>query len=244
MTTNKASPEWWQETWEGVALAPAHPKQPVRQWLEKHVPRTSDGTCFEIGCHPGRFLAVMGMLGYELNGVDMTPGAGSISEWLARDGYRIGQIAEGDFFSHDPGRQFDVVMSLGFIEHFTDWERALEHHIPLVAPGGRLVVEVPNMAGSVQNWFHRTFDRESYDRHHIPAMNPGAWADILRERGFEIEFEGPFGHLYFWVEAQQRSAPERAAVFTLRAAQKLARPFVPHGRYAWAPYLGVIARRS
>jgi len=244
MTTNKASQEWWEQTWKGVPLAPPPPQQPVRRWLEQYVPRTVDGTCFEVGCHPGRFLAVMGMLGYELNGVDMTPEVENISGWLERDGYRVGSIAQGDFFEYDPGRQYDVVMSLGFIEHFTDWERVLERHIPLVAPGGRLVIEVPNMAGSVQNWFHRTFDRESYDRHHIPAMNPGAWIEILRGHDFDIEFEGPFGHLYLWVEPQQRSLPERTGVFALRAAQKLARPFLPHGRYAYAPALGLVARRK
>jgi len=243
MTTNKASQQWWQDTWKGVPLAPPPPSQPVRTWLETHVPRTASGTCFEVGCHPGRFLAVAGMLGYELNGVDMTPEVESIHEWLERDGYRVGRIDRGDFFTYEPGRQFDLVMSLGFIEHFTDFERALERHVPLVAPGGRLVIEVPNMAGAVQNWFHRNFDRESYERHHVPAMNPAAWTRVLRGHGFEIEFEGPFGHLYLWVEPQRRSLPERAAVFALRAAQKLARPVVPHGRFAWAPYLGVVARR-
>ena len=74
------------------------------------------------------------------------------------------------------------------------------------------------------------------------AMDPGAWAGILRGHGFDIEFEGPFGHLYLWVEPQERSMPERAAVWTLRAAQKLLRPVVPHGRHAYAPYLGVVAR--
>jgi SAM-dependent methyltransferase len=244
MSTNKASPEWWDETWGGEPPAPAAPDQPVRQWLEQHLPRTTGASCFEVGCHPGRFLAVMGMLGYELNGIDMLPGAESISEWLERDGYRVGHIAQGDFFEYDAGRQFDVVMSLGFIEHFTDWERVLEHHIPLVAPGGRLVLEVPNMAGSIQNWFHRTFDRESYDHHHIPAMNPGAWSEILRGQGFDIEFEGSFGALYLWAGPQKRSLIQRGGVFTLRVAQKLARPFVPHGRHAYAPALGVIARRA
>ena len=243
MTTNKASQEWWDQTWQGVPLAPPPPQQHVRRWLEQHVPRTTDGSCFEVGCHPGRFLAVMGMLGYELNGVDMTPDVKNIRGWLERDGYRVGGIAQGDFFEYDPGRQFDVVMSLGFIEHFTDWERVLARHIPLVAPGGRLVLEVPNMAGSVQSWVYRTFDRENYERHYIPAMSPGAWAEILRRRDFDIEFEGPFGHLYLRVEPARRSVPARAGVFVMRATQRLLRPFFPPGRHAYAPALGVVARR-
>lgn len=241
--TNKMPQDHWDESWRGVPLAPAPAGQPVRRWLEQHLSATSDKTCFEVGCHPGRFLAVMGALGYELNGLDLTPGVESLGAWLSAEGFRTGQIERADFFSYEPRAQYDVVLSLGFIEHFADWADVLDRHVPLVAPGGRLVLETPNFAGSLQNWFHRNFDRESFARHHIPAMNPAAWARILRGRGFEIEFEGPFGHMYLWVEPQRRSASERAAVLALRAAQKLVRPLLPHGHPSYAPFLGVIARR-
>ncbi len=54
-------------------------------------------------------------------------------------------------------RQFDVVVSFGFIEHFDDPEPAIRRHVELCKPGGVVFITVPNYrVGSFYRWLtHR-----------------------------------------------------------------------------------------
>jgi len=179
--SNRASQEYWEREYQSYNLHIAKKKDIVRRWIESHIaPVDSEHrTCLEIGCHPGRFLAVFGELGYELFGIDYATNVANLPGWLKRRGYRVGTFWAEDFTRFAPQRTFDVVASFGFIEHFTDWEDILERHAALVSDKGYLVLEAPNFTGTFQHWLHSNFDQVNYARHHIPAMDIEKWAKIL-----------------------------------------------------------------
>jgi 2-polyprenyl-3-methyl-5-hydroxy-6-metoxy-1,4-benzoquinol methylase len=52
-------------------------------------------------------------------------------------------------FGLTPREAFDVVLSGGFIEHFTDVAAIVQKHLQLLKPGGRLVVMIPNLKASI-----------------------------------------------------------------------------------------------
>ena len=71
-------------------------------------------------------------------------------------------VIHADFLSDEFHEQykgyFDIAISRGFIEHFTDIEDIIEKHINLLTKGGYLIVSIPNLRGAnyILTWlFHR-----------------------------------------------------------------------------------------
>lgn len=244
--SNRATREYWDSEYQSYKLHIAKKKDPIRRWIESHISPVGGGnrTCLEIGCHPGRFLAVFGELGYELFGIDLAADLATLPAWLKRCGYRVGAFWAQDFTCFDPQRKFDVVASFGFIEHFTNWEDILRKHAALVSDNGHLVVEAPNFMGGFQRWLHANFDQVNYARHHIPAMDIERWAELLKGCGFQIIYRGYFGRFRFWTEKQPRTLAQRSMLATLRALQPALRLSFPPDRKAYSPFCGVIATRK
>lgn len=244
--TNKADKDHWNQLHANASLKIASKTDNIRLWIERFVPRAknnSDSTCIEIGCCPGRYLAVLGELGYEVNGVDLADNIKTMPVWLASQNYRVGNFWQENFLDFDFKRRFAVVMSLGFIEHFTNWREVLIRHCDLVSTDGYLVVEAPNFIGRFQNWLHRTLDSESYARHHVPAMDIDAWAEILQAQGFGIVHKGYFGTFDFWVEDQPRTLGQRFILKALHRCKRLLKWLLPPDRKMYSPVGGIIAKR-
>ena len=233
----------WDRSYETHALAAAATDDPLRRWLESRM-RGHRGSCLELGCFPGRFLAVMGELGFELHGVDLTPRvATDLVPWLAGRGHRLGRFARADLFRYPYPQRYDVVCSFGVIEHFADWPAFLSHQAGLVAPGGIIVVTAPNFRGFVQRALHRWLDRENYDRHCLAAMRPAAWAAHLAGRGWTVLEHGGLGAFDFWVEPAERGPPARAALWLASTLRRPAARILPADASWCSPYLRLIARR-
>ena len=197
-TDSLASQQYWDQGYQNLALDIASPRDPVRIWLESHLPAGS-GSALELGCYPGRYLAVLGELGYELNGADLTPDVETVlPQWMRKSGYRTGEFVRADVWTHDFKRQFDVVASFGLIEHFEKWPELLCRHAHLVNKGGWLAVTTPNFRGGIQQFLHGWLDRDNLARHNLHAMEPQAWTNIVKPLGFNTVFCGYFGRFDFW----------------------------------------------
>jgi SAM-dependent methyltransferase len=240
MSTNLADQQYWDDSYAMVRLGIAAPEDQVRQWIEKHLPR-GEGTAFEVGCFPGQYLSVIGKLGYELNGVDLTPRVETeLPEWLRTDGYKVGKFLKKDFLGLKTGPLYDVVCSFGFIEHFQNWEEVLGKQCAFVRKGGVLIVTAPNFRTSVQHALHAWLDSENLRRHHLPAMDPTVWAEVVKSHGFSISSAGFFGRFDFWVDQQERSKLQRLALSGLRRLKKpLA--MLPEDSPLYSPYCGLVA---
>lgn len=176
--------------------------------LFKHADRDRIRSVLEIGSFPGPFLAALGECGYELNGVDFHPGnANDLPNWLRSLGYKVGDFRSEDFLSFPTSRKFDLVYSIGFIEHFEhfeDFDALIRRHAALVSDNGYLFISTPNFRGFVQKWLHRLLDKENLDRHYLPSMNPEIWAAVLRKEGFRILYSGYYGEIGFWVDRTRK----------------------------------------
>ena len=243
---NRASQDYWNREYRCFDLHIAKRKDIIRRWIESHIAPagSANRSCLEIGCYPGRFLAVFGELGYELFGIDFADEVAALPAWLKQRGYRVGSFWAQDFTCFETERKFDVVASFGFIEHFTEWEAVLAKHAALVADQGCLVIEAPNFTGAFQHWLHSNFDQLNYARHHIPAMDIDRWVKILQKCGFQIRYCGYFGRFRFWTEPQPRPLTQRSILAALRMLQPGLRLVLPADHKAYAPFCGVIATRS
>ena len=137
---------------------------PFRDLFARYLPR--GGTCFEVGCYPGMFLAYLGLEHeFTVSGIDATP---QVTDRLVRHleklGVRVGTLHHGNVFTFVSPERYDVVCSFGFIEHFAHVDNVIGRHVALLKPGGTLVLTCPNFRG-LQYVLHRLLDSENLARH-------------------------------------------------------------------------------
>jgi 2-polyprenyl-3-methyl-5-hydroxy-6-metoxy-1,4-benzoquinol methylase len=121
----------------------------------------------EIGCAQSKWLPYFAQVyGLNVTGVDYSELGCLRARELLKTANCEGEIVRADMFS-PPERlkaYFDVVISMGLVEHFPDTAAAVAACAAFAKPGGLIVTLVPNMAGAVglgQRWL----DRAIYDKH-------------------------------------------------------------------------------
>lgn len=236
--------EAWDERYRKLELEAAPSNDCVRNWIERFLPDTP-GSCLELGCFPGRYLAAIAEHGYEIHGIDRTPRVvDDLPRWFEDKEYQTGSFAQGDVFEHAFDRSFDLVCSFGLIEHFEDWPALVRIHAKLVAPGGLLLLTAPNFRGTIQRFLHGWLDGDNLREHNLNAMIPSEWGAIVRTMGFEIVFQGHFGRFDFWMgDLEEMSFSQRAGRAFMRRMKAVGR-FLPEGPEAWTPYCGLVARKQ
>ena len=242
---NLATQSYWDESYNSYLLNKKVPNDDViKKWILNHIPKTSAGNCIEIGCFPGRYLTVLGDLGYELNGIDLTPRVKEeFGLWLANEGYRVGTFYHENFLEFKSMSKFNIVCSFGFIEHFTNWKDIFEKHRDLVEKDGFLIIETPNFRGWLQKLIHRFLDYENYKRHYIPSMSPIEWKMLCEKKGFEIVFQGYIGEFDFWVDKRPNGYVKNKIIDYLNKYSFILKK-IKSGKKSYSPYCGIIAKRK
>jgi len=234
----------WDSIYETHEFSCASEDNEIRTWIEDYVPRGT-GACLEIGCYPGTYLSVLGELGYEVSGIDLTPDVEEkLPYWLKKQGYRVGEFLRGNFLEYNTSRKYDVVCSFGFLEHFQDWSGVLRKQAELVEHGGYLVISTPNFGGLVQRFLHVTLDRENYNRHNVSSMNPRRWKRSAKKMGFEVIFSGCFGEFGFWNEEQKRNWLQKETLYYVHKYMPLIKRVLPKDKRLYSPFCGLVAKKK
>lgn len=145
------------------------------------------GRLLDVGSGRGRFLAAAKAAGWSATGIEFEPGLAAMS----RDRYGV-DVVVGDAVTADVDGPFDVVTMWHVLEHLPEPAASLERAFELLAPGGRLIVSVPNndswqaRAGG-DDWLHLDIPR------HIYHFTPGSLSLLVERTGFRVE---RIGHLY------------------------------------------------
>lgn len=167
--------EFWEDYWKNIQL----PKtidldfsfdRCLAQALKVNLPLVG-GEVFEVGCAPGKWLAFMAQeFGTKPSGIDYSrTGILATQKNFQLLKLTKGFIWAGDFFETKPDRQFDVVMSFGFISHFRDPDKVVELHLQWLKPGGLLILGVPNFRG-INYFLQEILDKSILDRHNLDMM--------------------------------------------------------------------------
>jgi SAM-dependent methyltransferase len=183
-------PDFWDQFWDGVRL-PALPDSSRRyercflELFEKYFTPDPNKRVFEAGCAPGAWLSYFSRrFGYQAFGCDTSPRGVA----LTRENFGLlgveGTVDQCEFLDAPGDGTFDVVLSLGFIEHFTDPGPVLDKHVRLLKPGGVLVLEVPNLTG-LNAWL---VTPELLSVHNQALMNRDFFENFAKSRGLEPIF--------------------------------------------------------
>ena len=154
---------------------------------DKYMPKVKDIRILEVGSAPGSHLVRLnktyGSIPY---GVECSPRGVELNREIFRyHDIDPGNVIHSDFFSDDfQGKYsnfFDVVISRGFIEDFSDRDASgtIDKHLNLLKSGGRLFVSIPNIQGIYYVWVYL------FDRKLLSEMNTG----IMRKKKFAGLFE-------------------------------------------------------
>ena len=235
--TNLAKRDFWEEDYyRGIDL-PARPdpnypyERCLMRTLEELAPVSAGARVLEVGCAPARWLVWYAeRFGARVTGLEYSAKGAALSRANLSAGGVDGEIIEGDFISQDVVLdQFDLVLSLGVIEHFDDVPAAFARHAMLVDKGGKLVLGVPNFRGLI-GIFQRWADREYLALHNQRAMAPQLYKEIVASHGLRLErvryFDGIDPDM---VRATRVSA--RVALMPLRLWRKLKMSDHVNGRF-------------
>ncbi len=167
---------FWDEYWDGVKIPnTVNLNHSFERSLAKELKKYYSGVggdVFEIGCAPGKWLAFMEKeFGLKPNGLEYSKAGVDATlrnfRWL---GIHAGVFISGDFLKIKPERHFDVVVSFGFIEHFSDVDKVVDLHLQWLKPGGTLIIGVPNFCG-IYYGIQKVLDRTVLDKHNLKIMN-------------------------------------------------------------------------
>ncbi len=269
---------YWDSVWDSVHgnkapnLTQPAPVPPFRRWL-RHIGRSYADEHFwgrlthnlkpgplkiiEIGSAPGEFLKLChSRLGYEPYGVEYSPvGAKVNRENFKAWGLNPENVIQSDVFAEDfqsaYRAQFDVVVSRGFIEHFTTLEPVIDAHVNILKPGGTLVIIIPNFSG-INYALGLLTVRALYPLHNLGLMRIEVFRKLFVRDDLEKLFCGYEGGVDFGIAdgGPDTAFTRRVLTFTRRAQWGLNVIFnslffghVPETRYS-SPFLLYIGRKK
>jgi glycosyltransferase involved in cell wall biosynthesis/SAM-dependent methyltransferase len=192
---------YWDRYWSSLKLPTEVQREPgnvygnaILDVFERHLPADSSLTAAELGGAPGQYLAFLHKtLGFHVTCIDYS----SIGCQKTRENFRLlgidGATIKMDIFdlaAETP--QFDVVYSLGLIEHFEDRVAVVSRHVRLIRPGGYLVLGVPNLRG-LHGWFFKRLRPRSYATHSIGAMDLRSWRSFEDAMRLNVLFKNYVG---------------------------------------------------
>jgi len=161
-------------------------------------------TMIEIGCAPGAWMhyfykeyhmKVSGIeyskVGYEKTKMNL--------DMINVKGYNL---IFDDFLKHDFSQTYDLVLSLGFIEHFNHPEEVIKKHLALLSEKGILIMSVPNFDKknrSLNYLLLKTFNKKDLYYHNLSITNLEGLSSICKRLKLKIDFIGYVGGINFGV---------------------------------------------
>ena len=180
--------------------------------------------CLEIGAAPGTELIKMnkffGVIPY---GVEYTaPGTLQVRKALDSIGFPPEHVFECDAFSEEfqsaHAGEFDIVISLGLIEHFDNVEKIIAHHTHLLKPGGTLVIRIPRLRG-VNYLLTRAIDPPALQLHNLSIMSLYPFQSLFALPGFTANYCGYQGGIHLTLADEPRGRWQ--GKLTLAVARKV-----------------------
>jgi len=191
---------FWDTYWQTLALprevrkGQAAITDVITGLFDECLPPGAGRTAVEIGGAPGAYAVYLHRaLGYDVHVLDRS----TVGCEKARENFRLlgiqGKVFEGDVFTArtDPPR-FDVVYSLGLIEHFEDLTEGIRAHVRFVEPGGPLLVGAPNFGGIYHPLFRRLAPA-ALSTVRLETMDITGWDAFEHSLGLERVFRGYLG---------------------------------------------------
>jgi 2-polyprenyl-3-methyl-5-hydroxy-6-metoxy-1,4-benzoquinol methylase len=168
--------------------------------LVKDFPRNTK--LLEIGGFPGKFAAYfIKKFNCDVTILDSYIDSVKIRKVEEINGIEPNSIKyiKANFLDALLNEDYDIVCSLGFLEHFINTKDIIERHLQCLKKGGILFITIPNFK-SINGLVQRIFHRENYIRHNIKCMDVPLLEGILKKLEMEKFIVEYYGHPTIWLE--------------------------------------------
>jgi SAM-dependent methyltransferase len=185
--TDLTSSGYWEGVWRGSSAGVAAPLGYCYQALSKQLLRLcpEGASALELGCGGSVWLPMLARRGRNAWGIDYSEaGVAKARARLARS--RVSAtVIRGDLFDTGllPTGRFDLVYSLGLLEHFADCRSFIGRLRELTKPGGHVLTTVPNLRGT---WgrVQAALNRSVFDAHRL--YSPNELDDAHTDGGLDV----------------------------------------------------------
>lgn len=182
---------YYEDYYEHTGAGGGNPLQRLRALLrrrgverrQRHPPfqldRLAPGKVLEVGCGAGELLAQFAARGWEAYGIDPSAAATAAT---ARRGASVhtGTLRDQPW----PAASFDLVVFQHSLEHIEEPVEAMAEASALLAPGGRLIVDVPNWMSWQRRLFGNRWVMLDLPRH-LQHFSPRALTRLAARLGLE-----------------------------------------------------------
>jgi SAM-dependent methyltransferase len=160
--------------------------------------KAEGGSVLEVGCGPGLMLAAFRRRGWRVLGIERNEKVGeSARQSLGLD------IVALPVEALPKDARFDLIVMFQVLEHIADPVALLRECAKRLAPGGRLIINVPNFSSwqarfARAKWFHLDPPR------HLVHYTPRTLSTTLERAGLQLvslSFASPEHDPYGWVES-------------------------------------------
>jgi len=192
------SDRWSQKEIKDITFNPNQPMfADLHRLFSRILPKDESLKFLEIGAFPGSYMWYFNkFFGYQVSGLEYVDWCCEQARHLLRVAGVEGNVIHGNLLTYQPHMQWDIVFSMGLIEHFSDTAMVVSKHLKLLRKGGYLVLGIPNHRGFYGS-IMRMVDHEKYRVHN--RMGYGDMLAALNETGqIEMLEGGYFGRLGFW----------------------------------------------
>lgn len=189
----------WETYWKNQEIIPYE-----KLYIDEYtfgLPKS--GNLIEIGGFPGKFAGYFRKyFNLEVTILDYVMIPDIVHDVERSYGIPQGSIHTiiGDFFEFSSDDKYNIVLSVGFIEHFEDTELVIRKHIDLLSASGHLLITLPNFRG-INGLVQKYFDPKNYKIHNIRSMELRRLKRILSGmelKEFRVEYHGKPN---IWLEA-------------------------------------------
>jgi SAM-dependent methyltransferase len=149
------------------------------------------GRYLDVGCGSGGSLGLARALGWRVAGIEMDEAAAALARRFT-DELHVGDILTAPFA---PGR-YDVVTAFHVLEHVPDPVAVARRMLHWLAPGGLLIVEVPNAGGLGARLFGGAWSGLELPRH-LSHFTPETLERVIDKAGGRI--------VWIWHQAKPRT---------------------------------------
>lgn len=227
--------EQWDSVWENSRLAQGwqrledNLKTPQQKlWVDfylRHIPERAK--VLEIGCAGSQLMPYIARHRQaEMWGIDYSPTGIKLSQEGFQAEEVVGNFVLGDALESNnlPKAYFDVVYSLGVIEHFKPAQNAaaMSKFASYLRPGGIMITLVPNMVGVI-GLITRIFDRTLYNQH-IP-LDIAQLDQLHQEAGLLLDEPAQYVGVFNFYVVNTASLESQIGTLGFRAIRKFFHTF-------------------
>ncbi len=155
----------------------------ITRILNRYLTKNETKIAFEVGCAPGKWLIYLAEnFGYRVEGCEYLESASKkTNDNLEMCSISNFHIYTSDFLDFNPDKKYDVVLSLGFVEHFSDTDSLCKKHVDILKPGGILIIGIPKFTGINQliaKFLDNFNEIKIIQEHNLGIMNLNYFNDL------------------------------------------------------------------